>query len=117
MYVGHKIKRYREEKGIKQEEVARELGISQKQYSLIESNQTQLTVERLLHISKVIKTPAEELISDNSFIQNNYNNKENKAAQNFYETKDKELLEILKEEIKFLKQQILIKDEQIKKSF
>lgn len=114
MYVGHKIKNAREKNGIKQEEVALELGISQKQYSLIESNQTKLTVERLLQISKIIKTPAEELISDNTFIQNNYNNKENKSAQYYYEMNN-ELIEIMKEEIKFLKQQILVKDEQLKK--
>lgn len=113
MYVGHKIKNARERSGVKQETVAIELGISQKQYSLIESNQTKLTVERLLQISKVINTPAEELISDNTFIQNNYNNKENKAAQNFYEI-NKELTETLKDEIRFLKQQILLKDELLK---
>lgn len=116
MYVGHKIKQAREEKGIKQETVAQELGISQKQYSLIESNQTQLTVERLLQISKIIKIPAEELISDNTLVQNNYNGKENKAAHNFYDKCNigAELIETLKEDIKFLKQQIILKDEQIK---
>jgi transcriptional regulator with XRE-family HTH domain len=116
MYVGHKIKNAREKNGIKQEEVALELGISQKQYSLIESNQTKLTVERLLQISKIIKTPAEELISDNTIVQNNYNGKENKAAHNYYDKCNigAELIEALKEEIKFLKQQILVKDEQLK---
>ncbi len=115
MYVGHKIKHFREHHGIKQEEIARELDMTQKQYSLIESNQTKLTVERLLQIAKIIKVPAEYLISDNTFVQNNYNNKENKAAKNYYDnSNDKELIEILKDEIKFLKQQIVLKDEQIR---
>lgn len=115
MYVGHKIKQFREEKGIKQETVARELDLTQKQYSLIESNQTKLSVERLLQIAKIIKVPAEELISDNAFVQNNYNGKENKAAHNYYDkcNIDAELIETLKEENKFLKQQIVLKDEQL----
>jgi len=67
----------------------------------------------LLQIAKIIKVPAEQLISDNSFVQNNYNNKENKAAQNYYENKD--LVDTLKDEIKYLKQQFIQKDTQINK--
>lgn len=67
----------------------------------------------MLQIAKIIKVPAEQLISDNSFVQNNYNNKENKAAQNYYENKD--LVDTLKDEIKYLKQQFIQKDTQINK--
>ena len=101
----------RENKYIKQEQIASELGISQKQYSLIESNQTKLTVARMLQIAKLIKVEPEELLKPESFVQNNYNNKENKAAQNYYE--NVEVVNILKNEVEYLKHQLKIKDDQI----
>lgn len=111
MYIGHRIKMIRENKNIKQEQIASELGISQKQYSLIESNQTKLTVARMLQIAKLIKVEPEELLKPESFVQNNYNNKENKAAQNYYE--NVEVVNILKNEVEYLKHQLKIKDDQI----
>ena len=101
----------RENKNIKQEQIASELGISQKQYSLIESNQTKLTVARMLQIAKLIKVEPEELLKPEYFVQNNYNNKENKAAQNYYE--NVEVVNILKNEVEYLKHQLKIKDDQI----
>ncbi len=111
MYIGHKIKMIREQRNLKQEFIANELGISQKQYSLIESNQTKLTVSRLIQIAKIINIEPEELLKNDTFVQNNYNNPINKAAQNYYE--NNELIIELKQEIAFLKEQISIKDDQI----
>lgn len=46
---GTVIRKIREMKKLSQEEVARQMGISQNAYSKIESNQTQLTIN---HIKK-----------------------------------------------------------------
>lgn len=50
---GKKIKQLREAKGLKQEVVAKEMGITQAAYSKIENNITQLTVRHCKILSRV----------------------------------------------------------------
>ncbi|HMP92521.1 MAG TPA: helix-turn-helix transcriptional regulator [Phnomibacter sp.] len=47
------IKKLRENKGLKQETVAREMGISQAAYSKIENNITELTVRHCKMLSRI----------------------------------------------------------------
>jgi transcriptional regulator with XRE-family HTH domain len=61
--IGTKIKFIREDRKITQESIASRLGISQTAYSKIESNQTQLTIERLKEIAEILQVPETELIS------------------------------------------------------
>ena len=56
------LKNAREELGLSQEEVAKELGITQPAYSYYESGLKCPTVPMLIHISKVLKKSMDELV-------------------------------------------------------
>ncbi len=102
--IGTKIKFIREEKRLTQESVAKKLGISQTAYSKIESNQTQITIDRLKEIANVLEISEIELINGAPINQFNVENIEKNFAyiHSFMES-HKELYEAtithLKEEI------------------
>jgi transcriptional regulator with XRE-family HTH domain len=56
------IKQLREKKGLKQETVAREMGISQAAYSKIENNITELTVRHCKMLSRIFEENLYELL-------------------------------------------------------
>jgi transcriptional regulator with XRE-family HTH domain len=67
-----KIRNIRELKDLKQEYVAKQLGISTRAYSKIETGETQLTIARLNEISQVFGIAVEEILGfDKSLIFNN----------------------------------------------
>ena len=59
---GTLIKKIREQKKITQEEVARQMGISQNAYSKIENNITQLTINHVKQISTALDVSPLELL-------------------------------------------------------
>ena len=61
--IGTKNKFLREDRKITQDFIANKLGISQTAYSKIESNQTQLTVDRLKEIAGILEISETELIN------------------------------------------------------
>lgn len=61
---GTLIRKIREAKKMSQEEVARGMGISQNAYSKIENSQTQLTVNHVKKISKILDVSMAELLKD-----------------------------------------------------
>ncbi len=58
--IGLNIRRIREQKGVSQEYVASRLDISQASYARLESEETKITVERLLKISEILETDITE---------------------------------------------------------
>ncbi len=64
-----KMKEIRLQKGISQEAMAYNLGISQPAYKKIEDEKTKLTVDRLLQIAKILEHPLSDFIFDNNTIQ------------------------------------------------
>ncbi len=60
-----RIRKIREAKDLKQEEIAHSLEISQKAYSKIETGATKLSVERLIEIAQVLEVDAAELLKAN----------------------------------------------------
>jgi transcriptional regulator with XRE-family HTH domain len=116
MHVGYNIKKIRELKNLNQEYIAKELGISTRAYSKIETGETQLTINRLFDISKIIDVNANEILGfDSNLIFNNnfktekggkffaYNNTEVAELQKLYERiikeKDK-IIELLEYKLK-----------------
>ena len=69
--IGTKIRYIRENKKITQDYIANKLGISQTAYSKIETNQTQLTIERLKEIAELLEVSETELISGSPINQFN----------------------------------------------
>ena len=82
-HIGRKISRIRELRGMKQEALAMELGISQQSISLIEQSET-IEDEKLEQVAKVLGVTAEAIknFSEESMIYNIQNNYEgsNKGA-------------------------------------
>lgn len=58
------IKKIREKKGLKQEAVAMEMGISQAAYSKIENNLTELTVRHCKALSRIFQENVYEYFDD-----------------------------------------------------
>ncbi|EIJ39920.1 putative transcriptional regulator [Galbibacter orientalis DSM 19592] len=82
-HIGRKISRIRELRGMKQEALAIELGVSQQSISLIEQSET-IEDEKLEQVAKVLGVTAEAIknFSEESMIYNIQNNYEgsNKGA-------------------------------------
>ena len=64
MKVLENIKHYRKLKSLSQEEMSDRLGMSQNNYGKIERGDTELTVVRLVEISKILETPIFELVGE-----------------------------------------------------
>ncbi len=60
--IGKNIRKYRERKEFSQEFVASKLGLSQKAYSNIELDVTDLNINRLMQIANVLEVTPEKLI-------------------------------------------------------
>lgn len=122
MKIGDKIKRIRDIKGLKQEEVAEMLNITPQAYSKVERNETKLDTARLEEIAKIFKMSVEEIqqfdeknlffnnlqeckdsITINN-ITNHYNN--DQTVVDSLLQQQKELISVLKDEIQFLRKQL-----------
>ncbi|GIZ16311.1 helix-turn-helix domain-containing protein [Capnocytophaga catalasegens] len=105
-----KIRKVRENKNYTQEFMAESLHISQRAYSSIENGKTQLTIERLFDISKILEVSVSEILNlDNNNIYNNFNNQGLKNRGHLVNFKQNDL-----EEIKLLYERIIkIKDHEI----
>ncbi|MFK8286761.1 helix-turn-helix transcriptional regulator [Capnocytophaga canimorsus] len=111
-----KIRKIRESKGYKQEFVADQLNITQRTYSNIESGKTQLTVERLIEIVRILDTSLPEIFEyeGNKILNNNFNDTSTKNKggnlicknEDFEEQKKlyERIISIKDEEISFLKE-------------
>lgn len=123
--IGKRIRKYREEKGISQEELAEKLHISRSTYQRIENGETNSWVNHIQNICTSLEVSVEDILkpeegytqinkensanenSSNNMIQNqtnNYNTSEKLIEQ--YEERIEELklqVKELKEEIKILK--------------
>ena len=60
--LGERIRRYRLMKGLTQENMADELGISTSAYSNMENGKTDMKISRLQQIAKTLEIPLEELV-------------------------------------------------------
>lgn len=102
--IGWKIKKTRELRGYSQEYLANQLGISQKTYSNIETNQAKVDYNRLEEISKILKISLVELLS---FDEKNALNFFNGNTSFEYERKAyQKHIEQLEKENEFLRQQL-----------
>ena len=97
-HVEKNIRNIRELKDITQEHIATQLGISTRAYSRIETGETQLTINRLSDISRILGVQPQEILGfDKNLIFNNnpvsqkggqyvaYNNTEIEQLKQLYE--------------------------------
>jgi transcriptional regulator with XRE-family HTH domain len=126
MKLGYKIKKIRDIKGLKQDEMASLLNISTQAYSKIERNETKMDDERLNQIAKIFGLSPDEIKNfdeKNLFINNNneYENSNQSTGQtiinHFYGNESQailqktieqqmDLINTLKNEINFLRKQV-----------
>ncbi len=120
-----RIQEIRKQKGYSLENIADELHISHSAYYKLENNQSRLTVERLIDISKILNTSLADLFNEAStHIYNQNNNVKDStiiAKQEFesYNEKDREtsnkLMSVLENEIQHLKSEVEFLREMLKK--
>lgn len=60
------IRKFREKKGFSQDYMAMELEISQASYARLESGETQLSVQRLIQIARILQVHFGQLIGEDS---------------------------------------------------
>ena len=122
MKIGDKIKRIRDIKGLKQEDIAALLKITPQAYSKVERNETKLDTDRLEEIAKIFKMSVDEIqqFDERNLFMNNMqeckdsltiNNINNfyTSDQAMFETmiaQQKEVIDLLKEELQFLRSQL-----------
>ena len=102
--IGNKIRQMRELKGLSQDNLALELGITQPSYARLEKEDERISITRLIHIAGVLKTSVSELIDEKTQKVINQQNSENSTGyvENIINS-DKEHIKTLKEEIIFLR--------------
>lgn len=116
-----RIKLLRETKGYKQNEMAQKLNIEPSTYNKLESGENHTWAKYLPQIIEALEISIQDFFKDldeKNFIQNNtgenINNPISTNTNNIY-NESKEHCTSLKEEIEFLKKQILEKDKLIEK--
>jgi transcriptional regulator with XRE-family HTH domain len=128
MQLGDKIKKIRDLKGLKQDEVAAKLNISTQAYSKIERNETKVDSERLEQLANIFGISADDIqkFDDRNLFVNNLKefetaNNTGYTVNNYYYGNDqlvsqlektieqqKEMLQHQKEEILYLRKQLEI---------
>ena len=101
--IGDKIRLLREQRGLSQENLAQELGLTQPSYARLEKDDDRINITRLINIANILKTTVSTLINENAGKVINQHNNENVQAYNV-ETiinADKEHITSLKEEIAY----------------
>ena len=103
--IGNKIRQRREEKGLSQDSLAHELGITQPSYARLEKQDERISITRLIQIAALLKTTVAELVGEKT--QKVINQTNNKKAEAYnVETiinADKDHIQTLKDENAFLR--------------
>lgn len=102
--IGDKLKRIREFKGMKQESVARELGLSTNGYGKIERGETSLSLDRLEKIARALEVSALDILKYDDSIVFNINTMNSSAPNGIVHNyaQDQEERRMLVEQIKTL---------------
>lgn len=108
--VGARIRKIREQRGLSQDNIAIELGITQPSYARLEKKDDRISITRIISIANILKTSVSELINEKVEKVINQQNSENPQtyADNIFRA-DKEHIKTLKDEIIFLRKLVEIK--------
>lgn len=107
MQYSERIRKIRETKGFKQDYIADKLGISTTAYSKMENGETKITLDKLEKIAEVYKTDVESILKFDPHINFNVHNSPKSAiGTNPVYHENEKLVEQLKNEVSFLKEQM-----------
>lgn len=104
--IGTRIRRIREERGLKQEFIADEMGITQSSYGRLEKDDNRLTATKLIKISEIQNVSVSVLFGEKATNIIHENSGDNAQAQIGTIVQDKEHILSLKEEIRFLRKML-----------
>jgi transcriptional regulator with XRE-family HTH domain len=105
MEIGTKIRKVRELRGFSQENLATELGMSITGYGKIERNEVNLSFDKLMKISEILKVAIEDIIGfDDKIAFNNFNNKVHQQIG--YYKFPLEMKQLYEDKIKLLEEKI-----------
>jgi transcriptional regulator with XRE-family HTH domain len=106
--IGHKIKRIREMRGLKQEYVAEQLGISQQTYSKLENDHIDISFSKIEQLATIFEMKPEDIVTFDS--QNVFTNHGKITAQQFANVHNSyfpvELKQLYEDQIQLLKEKI-----------
>ena len=102
--IGTRIRKIREERGITQENIADEMGITQSSYGRLEKDDSRLTAIKLQRISEILNVSVSVLFGEKATNIIHENKGDNAQAQiGSIVHHDKEHIATLKEEVLFLR--------------
>jgi transcriptional regulator with XRE-family HTH domain len=102
--IGDKIRLLREQRGLSQENLVQELGLTQPSYARLEKDDDRINITRLINIANILKTTVSTLINENAGKVINQQGSENPHAYvDSIINADKEHITSLKEEIAYLR--------------
>lgn len=104
--IGEKIRLIREQKGLSQDNLASELGITQPSYARLEKDDARINVPRLIQIAFVLNTTVSELIDEKAKTIINQQYSKNSFGYVEVFNSEKEHIQTLKAEVDYLKQMI-----------
>ena len=117
--LGHKIKKLRELRNFSQEYMADQLGLSQSAYSKLETDQTELTYNRLSKIAELLQVTISDIENFDEKIIFTFNvndtavNYGGNYYQNHYNT-DKKVIELLEDKVKLLEEKNRFLEERVR---
>jgi len=106
--IGTRIRKIREESGIKQETMAAEMGITQSSYGRLEKDDNRLTAVKLQQISEILKVSVSVFFGEKAVNVIHENKGDN--AQAYIGTlvqQDKEHIQTLKNEVLHLQEEVI----------
>ncbi|MBW7869008.1 MAG: helix-turn-helix transcriptional regulator [Brumimicrobium sp.] len=107
--IGSRIRMFREQKGLSQENLAMELGITQPSYARLEKDDSRINVPRLIQIAKLLDVTVAEVLNEKA---NTVINQQNSQYPSTYYASvqtinsDKEHIQSLQNEVAFLKKTV-----------
>ena len=101
--IGTRIRKIREERGIKQEFIANEMGITQSSYGRIEKDDNRLTAVKLIKIAEILNVSVSVLFGEKATNVIHENKGDNTQSYIGTLVQNKEHIESLKDEIQFLR--------------
>lgn len=108
--VGTRIRKIREQRGLSQDNMATELGITQPSYARLEKKDDRISITRIISIAKILKATVSELINEK--VENAITQQNSVTPQAYVDNisqADKEHIKTLKDEIIFLRKLVEIK--------
>ncbi|MDR2811418.1 MAG: helix-turn-helix domain-containing protein [Tannerellaceae bacterium] len=104
--IGTRIRKIREEHGIKQEYIAEEMGITQSSYGRLEKDDNRLTATKLMKIAEILNVSVSILFGEKANNIIHESNGDNAQAQIGTIVQNGDYILSLKEEIQFLRKML-----------